>query len=528
MKFLLLLLFMILIDGEAHASVAKVFSFSSKINGSKNLYSCTATLIKYKGQCQLLTNNHCVENKSDFKISSLKMKINANSRQRIEYANQYSTNENINSLPVTLKNANHRLDLAVLNFDNQNEGLSQECDAIDEVSSDDYFRDIFSHLVKVFVVTGIVNEAPMLKFTSDLPWDQGYGATQVFSDYDLGDHLYFSYVSDLDIVPGMSGSPVVNNEGVLVGLATKYVDLQSTALIIPLPMMLGVLTGEIKDLPEVDLGNFKNNSMNDAGNEHGGAGNEHGGAGSSGASLNKTTILEFRAPDEGILINNEIVLGFTSKDGPFSKTYYHQIDGRDEFQTKVNKKNYLSSLELTGKIGSFISRPVNGYPDIKVREKLLERMDGFYYLEERLEFASKPFNQKHAFYYVNPKNPEALASTEKATSVLMIDVDSKKNKISIESEKLNVSFDVTYSADNKQIFLSNDKLKLTCDNRHLLKLICSNSAVEFSLSVNNTSMRRVLKYRLAYNDQLFGVMGFTYWFGSVSPTDDPAGWRKRK
>jgi hypothetical protein len=547
MKSLIICIIIIISCGQAHAQsrgeLAKVFSFSSKIKNSDKAYSCTATLINYQGQCHLLTNNHCVENKSDFKINFLKNDMLKGSFDELEsYSKQYAVSDDTSPISVTLKKVNHRLDLAVLTYNSKR--IDNECSSIDPISLVDYNDGIDPQLVKTFVATGVVNNKPMIKFTSALSWAKGgFGATQVFYKYALGGGLYFWHVSDIDIIPGMSGSPIVNNINAFIGLASKYVDFQSSALIIPTPMILDVLDNKVLDLPEIDQVNYKNNIINDAGNEHGGAGNEHGGAGNEhggagnehggagnehgGAGGNPTNgnLQSFRAPDEGILVNNEILLGFTSKDGILGKTYYHQIDGHDEYQIKINNPVYLSDLALKGKINSMIKRPANGFPELDLRKKLLERLDGFYYLESKNGQSARPFNQKKVQFLLNPKAPRGMEELERKTTVLMLDIDSKKNKFTIESEHLNLSLDITFSADYKQVYLTKDKVKLVCENKHLLKLVCSGEGVEFSVSLNHTAQSRYVKYRLAYNDIIEGYPGINYWFGAVGAAPNPEAWR---
>jgi hypothetical protein len=502
MRLIIVTFFTLLCSFQALATVAKAFSFSSKLQESEKPYACTATLIKIQGQCHLLTNNHCVENKKDFKIDHLE---------------KYS--------PVGLIKVSRRLDLAILSFNSKD--LQLECRNLEEISLAEYETAVSPELVKVFAVTGFVNNRAITKFTSGVSWETGFGASQVFYKYMLGSCLYFWHASNIDIVPGMSGSPVISNRGAFLGLATKYVDFQSSALLIPTPMILGALKDEIEDLPEMELGNFIDNSFYDSGNEHGGAGNEHGGAGNehggAGGEANPVDLSSFRAPNEGVLVDNRIILGFISRNGFFTKDIYHQIDGREDYQIKLTELGYLPGK----KHGKLISRPIDGYPELQIRNKILERMDGYYYLESENDLVAKPFNQNYVTYQFNPKKSRGTEELERRTSVLMVDVNSKKNSLTIEGQGLKINFKVSYSSDFKQVLLSRDNVTLVCENRQLLKLICHNEDIEFSLSVSSSLPSRVLKYRLSYKDNFKDGPGISYWFGAISASDEPDEWRKK-
>ena len=193
---------------NAYATTAKVFSFSSKLKNSGNGYECSATMIKHQGKCHLLTNNHCVENKKDFKINFLKSSTMNISNYLAE---QFPTREDISPINISLLKVNPRLDLAILNY--TSEELKKECEDLKNISLNGYENDVNSNLEKVFAATGIVNNSPIMKFTSDMPWDNGIGPSQVVYDYQLGDGAFFLYVSDFEIIPGMSGSPVISYGG---------------------------------------------------------------------------------------------------------------------------------------------------------------------------------------------------------------------------------------------------------------------------------------------------------------------------
>ena len=509
---------------NAYATTAKVFSFSSKLKNSGNGYECSATMIKHQGKCHLLTNNHCVENKKDFKINFLKSSTMNISNYLAE---QFPTREDISPINISLLKVNPRLDLAILNY--TSEELKKECEDLKNISLNGYENDVNSNLEKVFAATGIVNNSPIMKFTSDMPWDNGIGPSQVVYDYQLGDGAFFLYVSDFEIIPGMSGSPVISYGGNFIGMATKYVDFQSSSLLIPTPMIIKFIEGKIEEMPEADLSNFQINSLNNAGNEHGGAGNEHGGAGNehagAGNGLNEVGLSSFRAPEEGILINNKIVLGFTSKAGFPSKIYYHQIDGMDDYQTKVNDSSYIHLSREGGKFAQFITREVNDYPEINIRKKIIERMDGYFYLDFSNEVGAAPFNQKYLSFVPNPKALRGLEKVGNLMTLLSVDLNSKKKQLIIEGQGVHHTFNLSYSIDYKQIFLTNQNHKLVCENKNLLKLICKDDKMELSLSVNNTSKYKHVKYRLAYKENFRGMESFAYRFGTIGATDVPEKWR---
>jgi hypothetical protein len=205
----------------------------------------------------------------------------------------------------------------------------------------------------------------------------------------------------------------------------------------------------------------------------------------------------FREPAEGILQGSKIILGIGA----------NQIDGQNDF----------AKLKSGGQ--TQISRPQNGYPDLKIRKNILQRLSGTYRSVEDMMKTSDEHSVTSIYYKPSSASPFGVERImyghsqykmilDSDAKFLILDIDAPENLGIMQGSTLveavyhtpgiSMKWAIEISDDAKTVTLKDTSTQqvLVCDNRHYLKLICSNQQMEFSIS-NSGPNENQARFRLA-------------------------------
>ena len=270
--------------------------------------------------------------------------------------------------------------------------------------------------------------------------------------------------------------------------------------------------------------------------------------------------------NEGIINpsnKDNIILGFQTIETNClicNEKYFHQINGNNDYQFKFIDDFYLRHNFKNQKISKIIGRSKNGkIQNKKILKNIISRLKGNYSISSRGDQNSEraiPFNQNHHVLEKNENSPKGWNTILNGNISTNLKIDSDLNKILFRVEEhflnftglikgchiLNESlyqFKIRYSDSGDYVFLENLKSprkiscisstngsrinfsiparsKLICDNNNFLKLNCSNDNMVLSLSLNNTSEKRILTYRFAiYSNLNEKEAYFHYYFGNI-------------
>ncbi|HUP58533.1 MAG TPA: hypothetical protein VM598_13835 [Bdellovibrionota bacterium] len=441
------------------------------------------------------------------------------------------------------------------------EELRARCDSLEPVKQ----RSFLEHLAEMasYVTIGYVDGRPTSNFSDELPWSGGFS----FSDIDShprgpGRGESFYEITELRMLPGMSSGPTFTHKGELLGINSELVISQQRAFVVPLSFIWDFVHGHVapeqpsagweqKFAPEPGRNGQRPGAGGNNGHAGGGEGNNgHAGGGQgAGGRAAPSALAIFREPDEGRPLPGSpglILLGVRDR----------QIDGTNDYAIHfAPHAERLSAKDL-------VLRPADGFPEEKIRKKLLERLDGFFgppYVQANGTRGMQ--KNRHFMYSRLPTSSESWLPGMVGSSLVHLDVDSRKRRITfylwqhdlsaqgapglVQSRNCELalqlgialvgcsegsrflSFIVDQSPDGREIRLVHPKLTLTCENRHYLKLICTGQGTELSLSADRARGPAELSYRATW---AFGngirPPGIHYFFGKLREEDDQGTRRK--
>lgn len=532
----LLLLLTIIFAHSLSALESRAYLLESSNRNIKT--NCTATLIKHNNQCRLITNFHCVEDHTEFKLKPYEFMTNSPTLSEIAQ-NYIGHNE---ELDINLLRNSEAKDLAELSVP---ESLFPHCENITNISEEYFNNHIDDSYSRSYVSLGFVNKVNHHEFTHgrDFLRITGYelSNTTGLHNFYINENDYFFYLTNINIIPGMSGGPVYTRDMRLIGINAKYIPFQNRSYIAPTPMIIKFLDSDHESSAR-ERENFLNNSShtlrNSGENEQGDGGENEQGDGGEAITGEQRLLEIIQEPLEGVVSpenSDELIIGAYNHN---LRTYY-QVDGFSDF-LRIPRGSRQ------------ILRTNDGYPARNIRRDLFERLDGFYYLTRN---TSTEYNSRYDFQNnkimeleYDSNHPQNYIITNTGESTLQIDIDNEENKIIIVIPQTSYTqrvysptltqlfigegyteyqyFDFDYSFNNqfKNITLTDsDKgITLECENRNLLKLICSNGFMNFSISrpcarIGN-ELSPIIKYRLSYQSTQHT---FYYFHGSSIGSSNP-------
>jgi hypothetical protein len=382
-------------------------------------------------------------------------------------------------------------------------------------------------------------------YSADYPWDRQSPPSSRTDRYRSGPdpNDYFIEVKQLNTTPGMSGGLVFAWPTTLVGLNSRFIPFQSISFIIPLEKVI-LLANSVGNLAEdkPPIFNFGTKGISaayfaprsndtypagDNGHANGGDnGHANGGSGPVDRRFQGSPLLLFREPDEGVPLSrdsNQILLAIDRE----------QIDGSDDYWIKYFPR-------INDPAATLILREKGGYPDSKVRDAMIKRLDGVYESADR--FSDYDQDQNDVFYMEDASVREGFKVAAEGFDHPQIDVDSQAHLIhfifpahylhapNTQSHMTQIpglvyTFKLKLSNDSKTITLDGSGRHLTCENNNFLKLICSGDGIEIALSADRLS-RKKITYRMATLMEAGGKRVINYHYGVVSESGDQATSRK--
>jgi len=290
---------------------------------------------------------------------------------------------------------------------------------------------------------------------------------------------YLYQIQNLKILPGMSGGLTITStlyDGTdfeIVGLNSEFTPEQDTAYVIPIHLILNWL----KNPTSSQLDTKSSNKREGAGGNGrvGGGNNEF-----QDLQPKKSSLQNLFEPDEGINTDSGYLLGIK----PF------QIDGHDDFErvSKLDVKNY-------------VYRDRSGYPNIEIRKTILERLK----IELRFPISTlKTYNNSEL---------QGLTEVHSTSTAAQLFVN---RDIRLQNGNSLIIFQPTFSKENKIVYLDvvsgsgiyqNLKLRLTCENKSYLKLICkddennTNFYLSLSKSMDNSSSFTPYTFRFIWKNK---------------------------
>ncbi len=519
------------------ALVAKIFS-----QKESSVVSCTATLVKFRKdafseECAFISNAHCVSN------------------PQATYLKQFAYQSALaNPIALKIKKINRRLDLVQFELNSE---MTQYCNSMTWVETKKT-HDFFDDRSQSFLATGFLANEVKERYSKDFSWQSGGYAPSIqkifYSGRNSDEKLV--HIEYLHVQPGMSGGYVRSNWGDFSGLIARLIPLQRNAFVIPAEIILNWLNGKSDDegldmLSSADPKTLvaahyskKHSMAGDNGHALGGD-NGHALGGDNGHALGGDFISQvderfrfekilqlLREPDEGISTHmlssaDGIILPATPK--ILLGLGNEQIDGLNDWAIKP---------ELLKSKKTLIVREKDGHLDLPLRKKMLERLDGYY----KTNFVSGSADINHNILEPNVTDPEGSRLVLSGQAMADIDVDAKKNRVllTIHSHPMTpaverlafiqapadkIDFKVSMSPDAKTIYLDHGNLRLLCDNKHYLKLICSGPGVEFSISKTNTMINQV-EFRLSHVRPIQSKILISYHYGRLTGTQYAKEYRK--
>lgn len=501
--------------------------------------NCSAALMRLNGECHLITAKHCVPLANQAMLSTAQVPTNFDAA-----IFPILTETKTSPLPVTVQKRSERYDLAELSIPPQIK--SQFCDSrvLKNSQSQDRMIDPKSQMAVNAIALGIIAGQPQVRITGDSIDESRH--PQIIR---LSPHYYDRalFLPDLDIRPGMSGGPTINSrDQSLMGINTHYIPFQNTGGVTPLPtianflasMSQGRTSDAVRPNNQLQLSGG-NEHAHPGGNEHatpGGnehatpGGNEHATPGAHDVSHpvpddDIRSIENLREPDEGVphpTDPSRIILAIKTSGIAL------QVDGYDDM-------NMLSPI-ITALPNDVITRSAEGYPSLEIRKGILNRLAGSYgelspeEKYQRVLIHRDPTlltaDQRTLIFEDTPERRGSWASAKVGTPRNSVIVNPMTSSIefSIERHQLfpagsrspdlaenfppqpaKIKFQFAFTDQLATTAVLTGRLgaqehRLTCDNRHYFKLICSDQNWILSLSLNGETGRvnQRLSYRLSH------------------------------
>ena len=537
----------------------RVFSIRAAVE--KNYRNCSATFIKVGGRCRLLTAAHCTPSLN----ATLDLALDPNYSNENSLFNSRKFKESTIQ-KVEVARIDTALDLSELKVP---AGLEPICQDLQEFRQPQ-FNDRDSNRVISYRAMGYVGGQAVARYSRDLAWPNGAVGPSSSRLTFMGQGARLLEISYLRVTPGMSGGPIDSNWEEFIGITSQLVMFQDRSYIVPFDLILSWLekpsekNSSSTSLAAATESPFRNgslpayhlaarndrdiggsNSHGDGGsNSHGdGGSNSHGDGGGNSHGDGDDTLLSslrdlrlkdpallapFREPPEGIINpanSSERILA----------TGEEQIDGLDDFYLKAQ-----ASSKGAANPKNFKTRPVDGYPEPKIRKDLLKRLDGVYLsFNAFYEGATQgPVNYRN-IYTEDSSVPEGWKRSVRGGPIVSIDLDRKKKKLTFEisthpigqeletvqvpAEK--IEFQLSEDPESKTITLSTvNGFIMSCDNRNYLKLICVGPTAELALSMMETQNKQ-LSFRFTRRVVYQGKNVVDYIFGRLAASKEPKKWR---
>jgi len=504
-----LMVFCILFSITTFAAQVAMFPLSMPEKG----VSCSSTMFKIGSSCFLVTSAHC--------LNDLGTQVKIVSHQGIDYESHLSDffhpQEVSSELMTSVLKIDTQMDLAQLEIPNIFE--QRICENLDPLAILNENKLLEFHENGENVATlGFQNQMAWANYAGDLPWSYGIGYSYLHSYYLGEQHLpYLLEFRMLTTLPGMSGGAVIGYDGEVYGIIKGYVPFEDITIAILMKRVVEFLdrnpsqiqmshiqTRKIMQLPvqvhfnnQVQMAglnhlqNSGRNTQENGGDNGHAAGNDQT---HDGRFWNESDPLSvFREPNEGVpcpFMPDYLIIG--KEDGD-----YYQVDGWDDFNHFIRGQTDESER---------IHRHARGFPEQEIREDIFERLEGFYRFTNLF-----PLMPYHHLYMENDQRADRWEKVMSGQPLVEIWLEDNKLEITFFEHPLQpvgemigqqVSyhqevFFVSMNSDARRITLHNQNYTLHCDNRHFLKLICSDTihGVEFSLSVQSSEMNGKASFR---------------------------------
>jgi hypothetical protein len=551
--------------------------------------NCTATLLNVDGSCHLVSNEHCTldgEGRTNLYLGSsfCRMEEYWESYWALAAGNCQAVPLTIKKVDIAKDLVAFYLPRQLDEECQQSPVLTNEWVFKDDSTHQSPNRD-FEAVAALGFVNGIYQES----FTGRKNWlAHSLFSSAPIKRYYLAPDFYLYLALEVGIVPGMSGGISITNRGKVLGLTARFVPFQERSFIVPINDVLNFLkTPQVElsastimssNLHGLAAGHFstfdRSNTQRLGGENSSVMGGENssvmGGENSSVMGGENSSVMGgensslqvrgyrppfflkgearfsqdfpvrlFREPDEGIVLPenaSEVLLGVVLK-RPGRKLIGEQIDGFDDFENKAK-----STPEL---IKEAITRARRGLPKISVRRNLLERLRGVHqFVFEKVGLR----DLQHLVYCWMPEKTQKWELCQQGTAMPVVDLNPSKMTITLYDfghrlrnfgqvpigrrplfrhvPRRKTVWKIEPSQDWSVIKLVSESSVLVCQNRHYLKLICSNNFEEFSLSITDTAAGDVSYRHTRQLQDPRGVNYINYEFGYLRSTKETR--RKRR
>jgi hypothetical protein len=550
----LILLVLLCISGTAISS-SQVKQFSLLIDHKDGSQSnCTLSVLnlsanKNSPDLKAVTTSHCFQ---DIEVDSIKVVIpkkdslpdalgdakSANDSQFFFGANQEK------KISIDLKQIDSNLDLAELIIPTELEELffsSNVPEALNPIS-----KESLEGSEKCYSASGFAKEFHSESISSKVWYNSktSFSSEQFnnrFFKHEQEVQLVNSWLAgtskvlrfdDLHVVPGISGGAITSCNNEFLGIATRHKNGIDQVFAIGPDDVLKFLSKEtiffkaddnkeyipLKGTRPIKGGGNSGGNRNDCGGNSGGncldddkpergGGNSGGNLildldnGSSGndikANANETDGVQYSPLESFIELNEGVKVTLTNSEKIVLAVNGHQID---------NPNEYIP-------LGEHIFRNEDGYPDLKYRNTIIDRMKGDYSFEDGMHKEYQE-NNDHVYGWVYEKEGQAINESEEVKSptvninddeltltipkhLLTDQHDGQVDSKLYISEKKIINFDISHNVDHTQYTLTNkaDGSKMNCKNNNFLKFICKSDTHSFSISLKTSNGQTGTRFR---------------------------------
>lgn len=492
-----------------HSALAKPFLYKLTSKGPGFTQLCSATQIKYQGQCYLLTNYHCTKNSTSLTLTMPKREQPSSqynsSWQRIDLKSFFP--QLPGPLSVTSKRFDSDKDLALLSPKDSTSStfFQRTCENLSEA---EFIEDRpLAGGAKTLMALGQLDGKQVATYSNNISWNDGYGNSEVYI-YPNTKKDNFLKIYSLNILPGMSGGAVINTGNRLLGLIARFIPFHEISLVVPASSLKSFLM-DSSTAPQSTHGLqasagwraiHKLGSTQYAGdNAHADGGdNAHADGGGRDKRITSSHILDpFLPPSEGVkLPSGKTLLAFKKKTGVFSRSYF-QIDGKDDYFLK------FLPAKKEGKIKEEYFRERDGFPHEDIREDILERLEGSYKAFTSIQVAGS-----HRIYVEDQSSPMGWRPFAEGSALNWATIDEGDQEIKLQLwghdivnynnhldylgrfQAKEYNFSLNFNDNYKTIIAKNAQWgNLRCKNENFYKLVCKGRKFAFSLSFSGSEKR---------------------------------------
>ena len=470
-----LFIFVAFVTSQALALQAGVVSLSV------GTQYCTGTVVKTEnGRCHLLTAAHCSDMSPIWKVLSLGSG---------EWARWIAAPaKGAVNLSLAIRRIDRDRDLAELEWSQSLNGLCSQLEPFSVRAAADLV-----HQNSSVALIGTLGPQVYAQTVDDGPWPAHAQPSlrQIYSYGGIDDLL----IENVRGIRGFSGGAIVDFQGNLLGIFKKFVPRDDIILVATTQQIQEFIVQRNPPRPVNFCPQTLGRYSNGGGNSHANGGGESRGYTNGtapdvfgGADPETMQHWEtFLEPTEGIL--NPRTCGSTVLGKGNSR-----VDGPEDFER-------LMSLP-----GAWIERPLNGFPDEKIRKGILDRFLGTYVSKGKARTNS---------YSIHYGYIELAQAGLRQTSKIKLDIikhgsseylirmhqdqaatySYKNPELGLKIPDSVAEIKARLSANTETVTLEQQLTTYTCRNENYLKLSCEGAGVLFSISKSSLNDSRLkLRY----------------------------------